>query len=168
MAVEPKGLSRSALVYGRMVREGKAGASAQDEQDKLVMRIAALVPVDVISAHAFVLAATTTKNDAGETVISNPDVLRWSLIGLAVAAVALYVGGRGLKKWTLPDYVRAGLPAAAFLAWTALTGTSALTPWVQGLSTAAVSVTGMFVGLLVLAVSSLVNPPQPDAAPSRG
>jgi hypothetical protein len=168
----------SALAYGRIVRrrgtlapEALADADAASGQDdnKLITALAGVVPVEVVAAHGIIIAAATTTDDSGVTMIKEgaSDPLKLSLIGLVALAVILYLFGRGLnfRTWTPIDVVRLLLPPVAFVIWTALIGTSALTPWIQQLGDIShlwVTIAAAIVGAVVVAISVLVAPPKAD------
>jgi hypothetical protein len=99
--------------------------------NQFIAAVAALIPADVIAIHALILTWTTTTDDSGATSIVNRDLLRASFPILIGVAVLLFVIGRGLSpKWEWKDFVGLVIPPAAFGAWTALIGTSAITPWI--------------------------------------
>src|SRR5437588_7175947 len=64
--------------------------------------LAALVPAEVLTAHAVVLSFTTNmeKNKAGDvvTTITQPGTLRWVFVALLLLSIGLYVVVR-LKQW---------------------------------------------------------------------
>lgn len=100
----------------------------------------------------------------GATEITERSPLRWSLPVLMGLGALLFAIGRALPKpepgaprWEKLDYVRLLLPAFAFFAWAGLTGTSALTPWVESWSKGwTVLLTGV-VGVVVLAVAAAIS-----------
>jgi len=135
----------SAFAYGRMMRNSIDERtrfnllSAQEKQqqpekpqDKLTSAAAALIPADVLMLHALLVSLTTTTDDKGTTVITNAMFLGASFWALLGVTALLYLIGRGHSSWTGADIVRLGIPLGAFVAWTALVGTSALTPLVGG------------------------------------
>jgi len=163
----------SAFVYGRMMArharaeqrwrelgvDGQAGKPAPKAPDPFITSVAALIPADIIAAHAFVLTQTTRTDEAGATTITDPTLLQWSLIGLLGATVVVYLLGRGINGWVPPaDLVRLTIPALAFLAWTALIGTSALSPWVAGIAKAPVVVIAIVGAVVLLAINRAVTP----------
>ncbi|MGH2464908.1 MAG: hypothetical protein ACRDGI_05565 [Candidatus Limnocylindrales bacterium] len=156
----------SALAYGRLVRDGAAadrdrGLAPKDgdsNENKLVTAVAGLVPVEVIAGHALILAATTSTDQAGTTTITQAAPLQWSLVGLVVVTVVLYLIGRGLKQWTAIDDVRLVIPPLAFVIWTALIGSSALSPWIKDLAHAWVTVVAVLVGIVLVVVSAKAAP----------
>jgi hypothetical protein len=167
----------SAFAYGRIIArhsrtetewqelgaEGQAGKTAPSEPDPFLTSIAALIPADIIAAHAFILALASKTDEVGTTTITQPDLLRWSLVGLLAAAGIVYLFGRGVQDWVWPkDLVRLVLPPLGLLAWTALLGTSALTPWVGSINHITLVVTAVVGGVILLGLSRSVAP---NAAP---
>ena len=139
----------SAILYGRIVRWHAATGKSLQGGDNIAKKIAALVPVDVIAVHGFILGlATTTTGDT--TTITNPGLLKGSLIPLLGLTFALYCIGRGK-----PDLAGGWIPVVAFLCWTAIIGTSALTPWITdfGVDAAIVSVAAAFIGVILVAIT---------------
>jgi hypothetical protein len=141
--------------------------TTQDEaENKLVTAIAALVPAEVIAAHALVLSRTTMTDKAGTTAITDAGTLQASLVWLMLAAVGAFLIGRWGSNWERADFVRLLIPPAAFVVWTTLIGTSAITPWVAGSSMAVVVLAGVVFGVLLIAVNTRVNPPNPAPPPA--
>jgi hypothetical protein len=108
---------------------------------KLLDMLAALVPVEVLAAHAALLGAvsqTTDPKDEGPVTMTITDEV-WASrfwVLLLIAAFALYalphVFKHGWRKWHMADWARALTPAAAFGAWTMVekaTLFDALTDW---------------------------------------
>jgi hypothetical protein len=167
----------STLAFGRIVakrgsipdaslRNADASTEGQDE-NKLISALAALFPVEVLAGHALILAASTTTTDDGSTTI-NPGAtvpLGASLIVLMVVAVAMFAIGNWGQAWKRVDYIRAAVPPFAFLAWTGLIGTSALTPWLAEINKGTeidrvvVVVAAVALGAIVAAVGYKVAPP---------
>lgn len=113
-------------------------AKARSKIPKFLDMLTALVPVEVLAAHAFLLGAvsqTTNPADKGPVTMTITDegaaTLFWWL--LLAAAIALYAVPHVVKHgWDTADFVRALIPAAAFAAWTMVekaTLFDALTDW---------------------------------------
>jgi len=162
----------SAILYGKLVRkqteDAVKGAAVKGDagENKLATAIAALIPAEIIALHGLVLSRTTTTGADGSTAITQPETLKWSLIVLLVVTVGVYLIGRGLKDWQNLDYIRAVVPPFAFLAWTGLLGTSALTPWVLGQNQTYVCLGAGVLAVVLIAVHGRINPPKP--APPLG
>lgn len=122
----------------RLATQAVAVKAEQDAADAkkppdLVDVVAALVPAEIIAAHALIVGAVSTKSTdpkTGEVTTSlNPAHLAgdarcwWILVG--AAAVLYLVGHVGANLWATPkrsfdllDLVRMFIPALAFGVWT--------------------------------------------------
>jgi len=84
--------------------------------------LAALVPAEVLTAHAAILTFTCkTQAASGETTttITEPDTLRLCFWLLLFLSIAVYAVGRGLaRSWDKWDFVRMLIPPLAFVCWT--------------------------------------------------
>jgi cytochrome bd-type quinol oxidase subunit 2 len=161
----------SVVAYGRIIKRREAiqpetlttadKATGQDE-NKLITALAGVVPVEIIAAHGLVLAATTTTDKSGATTITSSVPLQGSLIGLVAVTVIVFLIARGTNfaSWKPVDYVRLAIPPLAFVVWTALIGTSALSPWVKDLDHGWITVAAVVVGVVLVAVSAKVAPPK--------
>jgi hypothetical protein len=126
--VTPSGLAPE-VVSGPEVASLDAGdkatpAKARTKIPKFLDILTALVPVEVLAAHAFLLGAvsqTTNPDDKGPVVMTITDEA-WASrfwIGLLIAAALFYAIPHLVKHgWDTADYFRALIPAAAFAAWT--------------------------------------------------
>ena len=89
---------------------------------------AALVPAEVLTAHAVVLSFTTVtqKNQIGDvvTTITEPTTLKWVFVALLLLSMGLYVVGHR-THWDRLDFVRMLIPPLAFVGWTMLQKTTA-------------------------------------------
>ena len=167
----------SALLYGFAIKRREAAqpamtaffqepgpmadhARATDSTNAIVTAIAALVPADVIAVHAFVLGLATKVGDDGSTAITEPDALRVTFVALPIVAALLFLIGRGVADWTRRDWIRLVIPPAAFIIWTGILGTSALTPWIMTFhwSTSIVAAIAAACGAVLLGVSAKVSP----------
>ena len=93
---------------------------------KMVDTVAALVPLEVLAAHAALLGVVSQSTDPADkgpvqvTITDEAWATRfwWFLL---IAAVALYaiphLAKHGWDRW---DFIRAAIPAGAFVAWTML------------------------------------------------
>ena len=85
--------------------------------------LAALVPAEVLAAHAVIIpmATSTTKDASGNPVtsVTEAGTLQGVFVALIVLSILLYVVPRWKKldKW---DLARALIPALAFVGWTML------------------------------------------------
>lgn len=104
-----------------------AETPARDDSSKkkYIDALAALVPAEVLAAHAFVLSYAT-KTDKGIVTIDYSNGLWYAFWGLFIASGILYwiprwFGGR----WERWDGVRMFIPGFAFIGWTMLQTISA-------------------------------------------
>jgi hypothetical protein len=82
--------------------------------------LAALVPTEVLVAHATILTFTT-KTDNGTVTITAGHALGIAFYGLIALSIVLYVGGRLMAAtWDAWDYARMLIPPLAFVGWTML------------------------------------------------
>jgi hypothetical protein len=107
-----------------------------------------------------IVAVTTATDAAGTTSITHADVLKWSFFLLLGATALVYLIGRGIpQQWNGTEVLRLLLPCAAFVVWTALLGTSALSPWIPvGVSHAALVAGAAVVAVVVIALSAKSQP----------
>jgi hypothetical protein len=80
--------------------------------------LAALVPAEVLAAHAVVLGLTTSSSGEGEqarTIITKASELRIGFWGLLAAALVVYVIGRASAGWKKSDFLRMLIPPVAFV-----------------------------------------------------
>lgn len=119
----------SSLMYGAITRkreEAPAGQSTDDKPPGLqtyVDALAALIPAEVLSAHAVVISNVTTTKD-GATSITAPAQLAFFFWFFVALSIALFLIGRRAipRGW---DWVRMFIPSLAFLGWTMLQPTTA-------------------------------------------
>jgi len=119
----------SSVAYGAITRKRdeaprkKSTNEAPPRLNTYVDGLAALVPAEVLGIHAFMLEATTeTKKVSGKavTTITDPGALK-ATFGFRIAlSILLFVAGRLRQKkgdWEKSDYLRALIPAGAFVLW---------------------------------------------------
>ncbi len=141
--------------------ESQPRTAAQQAAD-FAAKVAALVPSEVLLVHAIVLAATTTAAEDGSTTVTEPGILKASLIVLALLAGVLFAIGKR-TAWTASDGVRVLLPPGAFVAWTLLIGTSAITPWLGDTKRGWVFLAGGALAAILLVLADRLKP-----APAAG
>ena len=100
--------------------------------------LAALVPAEVLVAHALILPATTRTEEisgAAVTTITEAGTLRGVFVALLLISATLYlITRRGrLDRW---DSIRAFIPPLAFVAWTMLQKATAFDAVAPGLGSA--------------------------------
>ena len=82
--------------------------------------LAALVPAEVLAAHATILTFTTTTTN-GTVSITHGLALAVAFYALIGLSVILYVSGRLMTgQWDAWDYARSLIPPASFVGWTML------------------------------------------------
>ena len=134
--------------------------------------LAALVPAEVLVAHAAILTFTTTSStdQAGNpiTTISDRGVLRGGFWALVAISMLLYLFGRLGKvggahgKWDTWDYLRIAIPPLAFVGWTMIQTNTAFDALDTGLSLAARYLIALL-GAIVLGVAAVALAYQADA-----
>ena len=123
----------ASFTNNRDIAEARKAAKPEEKDKKekdpkkpYIDAMAALVPAEVLAAHAVVISFTTeTKNKA--VTITDPGLLSWAFVGLCALCVVLYVLPRysaGLWDNKL-DFIRVFIPVLAFVGWTMLQPTSA-------------------------------------------
>jgi hypothetical protein len=114
----------STYAYGAITRMRRAAPAKKSTNEKppgtgtYIDALAALVPAEVLAAHAIILTFTT-KTDAGQTTVTEAAPLRaafWAL--MCVAALIYALGRRG--AWDRWDFARLLIPPLAFAGWTML------------------------------------------------
>ena len=122
----------SSLAYGAVTRkraEAPAGASTKTAPPGVKTyadALAAIVPAEVLGLHAFIVElATETKKVDGKavTTITDPGTLQVTFVVCIILSIVLFVAGRltaNKGKWEKWDYVRALIPAVAFVLWAIL------------------------------------------------
>jgi hypothetical protein len=164
----------SSILYGRIVgtkaglRQAATGAAAEspptiraraaDETGGLLEKLAALFPAELLLAYSILggLVSSTTEDSAHKdaSTITDPDNMRWVLLGLVVFAFVFYAAGRlsTPTPWNRRDWLRMLIPAAAVAAWLGLQHPN---PWVVfgygGQTT--LTILAVFLALLAIALS---------------
>lgn len=132
--------------------------------------LSALVPVEVIAAHAAVVKATTdtTTGPGGADVvrITDPRALGaafWALPGLTVA---FYVFGFQKRRWSRTAVAGAFIPPLAFVAWTMAQTTSAIGVVLPDLGQASRDVI-VIIGAVALGLAATAVPALLDKSPAK-
>jgi hypothetical protein len=156
----------STLAYAALTtkREESAPGTSQDKQapglKTYVDAFAALVPAEVLTVHALIISVTTKTNDVDKKtqIIDGANTtLLYSFWGLILLSIILYVVPR-LKNgnWNRLDFLRAPIPALAFVGWTMLQRMTAFDAIDPGLKDYTRTVIALFLAVLLgLAASSL-------------
>jgi hypothetical protein len=161
----------STLVYAQLtnVREGAPpGESTTTSNPGLgtyVDALAALVPSEVLSLHALIIA---TLSDTTNNVTPTLKAAFWGLIALSIILYAIprLLGG----SWDRYDWIRTLIAPAAFFAWTMLQRQTAFDAAFPGMSGGARTVAALFLavilGLITTSLSTLADRKHPPSAPA--
>ncbi len=122
----------SSFAYGVMTQARNRAPASESTEEKppgtstYVDALVALVPAEVLAAHAVILQATTTttSGDAASASIDDPTALKWAFWALLVTSALLFVLGLSAKPKGL-GILRVLIPPAAFVGWTMLVQPSA-------------------------------------------
>lgn len=177
----------STIAYARLTNiRDDADPKRKPEETKpgvgsYVDTVAALVPAEVLTLHAFLLSFTTeTKTDADgmvATVITEPGTLGNSFWALIVLSIILYLLARGKAHVNKFDWIRLAVPPLAFIAWTMLqkaTAFDAAFPQMPAAPRTAVAVFGaVLLGAIAAWLSRTASQSKPPAqatapAPAAG
>jgi IPT/TIG domain len=166
----------SSLVYGIVNAKraaapaGKSQTTAAPAMNIYIDALAALVPAEALVLYAAIVIPNTTNavpvGGKKATVISDPNLMRWSCVGLLVLSAALYIVGRSKKNakltgWDVPKFL---IPPAAFAAWMLVQNPSVWDIWWHGSSTAERVVIAAFAAVAIGILASALGY-QVDQAP---
>ena len=145
-----------------------SGEETSKPATKLLDSVAALVPIEVIAAHAALLGLVSTSTDpsAGPVVvtITDPAWAKGFWLALVVAAALFYAIPHKVKGgWDNWDWLRMLIPSMAFVAWTMLQPGS-LFDAVDGWSHLEQGGVAVFLGLVALLLSTTLS----DKADEKG
>lgn len=137
---------------------------------------AALVPAEVLTLHALIIAATTTIPPAAKDAVAaastipveSAPTLKYAFWGLVFASAALYAAARWLNgKLDRYDWVRIWLAPLAFVGWTMIQRTTAFDAAFPQLAQAPRTVLALFLGaaLGVLAAALAAKADQKTPVP---
>ncbi|MDQ3740948.1 MAG: hypothetical protein M3389_08400 [Actinomycetota bacterium] len=142
----PTGTSTRAAAEAEPAEAGKPGVGG------FVDALAALVPAEILAAHAILIglgSETKGSGDTAVTTITEPDALKVLMVALAVVSVVLYVLVHARKwdgRW---DYVRMLIPALAFVGWTMLQKATMFDAWAPNWSEIARTGTGLILAIVL-------------------
>jgi hypothetical protein len=126
--------------------------------------LAALVPAEILTIHALVVTAVTTKTDQGAK-ITDMETLWWAFYGMCILSVFIYVIPRKFGgRWDRLDLVRMLIPLFAFVGWTMLQPTSAFDAIVPLFSIAQRTIVAIFLAV-ILGVAATLLAYSADAKP---
>lgn len=118
----------STIAYAQLTKRreastpGTSSTQAPPGVSSYIDTVAALVPAEILTLHAFILSFTTQQqviDGVSSTIISEPGTLRGCFYGLLVLNVIFFVLAK-LPKWDRFDAWRCLIPPLAFVAWTML------------------------------------------------
>jgi hypothetical protein len=125
-----KRYTMSTLAYAAITRAREAatpGKSTTDQKPGVrtyIDALAALVPAEVLAAHATILTFTTKTTEQGNTslvTVQHSSALQIAFYALVALSMLLYAGGRLMEsKWDKWDWLRVLIPPLAFVGWTML------------------------------------------------
>lgn len=162
----------STLVYGTATNQrqnavpGTSGSTAPPGTSPYLDVLAALVPSEVLVAHAAIVAATTgpaegAKDSKGaEAIATAINVADMSLLAnslwiLMLAAIVLFVlARRAGGTWEKYDFLRMLIAPAAFFGWTMLQRTSAFDAAFPAITTSQRSVYAILLALIFGAITA--------------
>lgn len=167
----------STFAYGAMTKrrnQADPGKSTDEEPPGLktyVDLLAALVPAEVLAAHAVIIAFTTSteEGEGGEdvTTITDPGTLEWVFWALIGASAVLYVLGLTHRPRGY-GWLRILIPPLAFVGWAMLQNPSvfdAVNPDLsEGTRLAIVVIGAILVGAVATALAAKADnsPATPD------
>lgn len=150
---------------------GASTTSGQPGMKTYVDVLAALVPAEVLAAHAAVLGFTTKQervHGKSETIITDPTSLKIAFWGLIGVCVVLYVLGHA-AKWKLGDFLRVAIPPLAFVGWCMAqrsTAFDAVSKWNVDQRSVAAIIGALLLGALAAALSYRADAQDPDPVAS--
>jgi len=115
-------LAYAAMTHTRSIAQPGAtiNPASPSKITTYVDALAALVPAEVLAAHATILTFTTATQNSTVT-ITQPQALITAFYGLIALSIILYAAGRLMTgTWDTLDYLRALIPPLAFVGWTML------------------------------------------------
>jgi hypothetical protein len=172
----------SAALYGALNAQREATEGEKSKKDKspgfgtYVDVVAALVPAEILAANALLISLmVTTKKESGKSVttITDPSSMKLMFVLSIVLSVVLYVLGDRTRarvaaskreeeaganeveviSWGGWNYLRALIPAAAYVAWTMLQKATAFDAIAPGMSAAKRAVIAVFLAIVLGAIA---------------
>lgn len=172
----------SAALYGALNAQREATEGEKSKRDKspgfgtYVDVVAALVPAEILAANALLISLmVSTKKESGKSVttITDPGSMKLMFVLSIVLSIVLYVLGDRTRarvaarkreeevgndeveviSWGGWNYLRALIPAAAYVAWTMLQKATAFDAVAPDMSAAKRAVIAVFVAIVLGAIA---------------
>jgi hypothetical protein len=168
----------STLLYSALTSKrlaAKPGASTDQGQPGIstyVDAMAALVPAEVLAAHAVIVgyATTTSTNAQGQqvTVITDTGWLQVAFYALIAISLIIYLAGRltSDQKFQRADALRMLIPPAAFVLWTMLQKTTAFDAIAPSFSSSGRSILAILLAILVGILANALGVKADKSTPS--
>lgn len=190
----------SAALYGALNAQREATEGEKSKKDKspgfgtYVDVVAALVPAEILAANALLVSLmvdTTEESGKSVTKITEPGSMKLMFIFSIVLSVVLYVlgdrtrariaakkreqeaGGKEVEiiSWSGWNYLRALIPAGAYVAWTMLQKSTAFDAIAPSMNEAKRAVIAVFGAIILAAIAKGLSdkadgsePPAPGAS----
>jgi hypothetical protein len=160
----------STIAFARATRMAEIDASLaqvidddqtpEEKASELAQKVAALVPAEVLVIWGVLLAATQPEDPAASLTADDLRTLKLAIPILAGTSLLVYVLSK-ITKWNwAKDPVRMLIPPIAFVAWTLLTGSDALSQWTtfSWATGAMMWLVGGVAAVLMLALTDFLTP----------
>ena len=149
-------LAYAAMTRARTAAQPGAGVAPAGSPGvtTYVDALAALVPAEVLAAHATILTFTTETKDAVVTITNKP-ALTMAFYGLIAVSIILYMYGRLIKSaWNKWDCLRVLIPPLSFVGWTMLQKATAFDAIAPGLNPGTRNVIAILGGIVLGVVAA--------------
>jgi hypothetical protein len=157
----------SSLAYGLISRKRDEAQPQDNLTDTTGLKtyvdaVAALVPAEVLAAHAVILSFTTTTGKvqgasgamSNATTITQPTALKVAFVGLLLLSAGLYLAGRKPQKVTGGVILGTCIPPLAFVAWTMIQRTTAFDALAPGMNLAVREVIAVLLAVILPVVAA--------------
>jgi len=157
----------SSLGYGFISRKRDEAQPQDNVTDTTGLKtyvdaVAALVPAEVLAAHALILSFTTTTGKVQDasgamsnaTTITQPTALKVAFVGLLLLSAGLYLAGRKPQKVTGGVILGTCIPPLAFVAWTMIQRTTAFDAVAPGMNLAVREVIAVMLAVILPVVAA--------------
>jgi di/tricarboxylate transporter len=186
----------SAAFYGALNAQREATEEEKSKTDKspgfgtYIDVVAALVPAEILAANALLISlmvSTTEKDGKSVTEVTDPGSMKLMFVLSILLSVVLYVlgdrtrarvaarkrkeAGEGEAKmvpWSGWNYVRALIPAGAYVAWTMLQKSTAFDAIAPDMSEAKRAVIAVFGAIVLAAIAKGLSDKADGSEPPAG